>query len=79
MDAWTMQEPTQPLNAIMVLGLLIAALIPASVVATLQSQLAWYHGLGLFYGVLGSAEVGYLGLLLALTWAERLAPFKALR
>jgi hypothetical protein len=58
-----------PLNATRVLGLLVAFLIPATSAATLlSSDLAWYHGLGLFYAALGAAELIYL-LLLALQGA----------
>lgn len=61
------------LNATMVLGFLVAFLIPTTSAATLlSSDLAWYHGLGLFYAALGSAELIYL-LLLSLqgAWSVR--------
>ncbi|MCJ2033815.1 hypothetical protein [Methylobacterium sp. J-068] len=56
----------EPRNALLVLGLLIAALIPASIATAIGSQIPWYHGLSVFYGALAFAEIGYVTILVAM-------------
>lgn len=47
------------------LGILMIAPIPMVLVVALRRGLTWYEGAALFYGTLATAEIAYLGVLLA--------------
>jgi hypothetical protein len=65
--------PDQPRNAVTVLGFLVVVLIPATAIVLLLSEVRWYHGFGVFYAALGSAEIAYLAVLVIADWAQRSA------
>lgn len=69
----------EPYSAVPILGVIIVALIPGSFAVTLQSQLAWYSGFGLYYGAVSVAEMGYLAMLVFLHRMSRPVNRQALR